>query len=104
MSGCVAQLVEQLTLNQRVTGSIPVAPTNQVLQFSVSLGHLEFTGDIRDLSAQSRHLRALRRELPAQLASESGPRLCSASSVPRCFGQLIGRMVNGWAQFQVVSR
>lgn len=26
-SGCVAQLVEQLTLNQRVTGSIPVAPT-----------------------------------------------------------------------------
>jgi hypothetical protein len=25
--GCVAQLVEQLTLNQRVTGSIPVAPT-----------------------------------------------------------------------------
>ncbi len=27
MSGCVAQLVEQLTLNQRVTGSIPVAPT-----------------------------------------------------------------------------
>ena len=27
--GCVAQLVEQLTLNQRVTGSIPVAPTKQ---------------------------------------------------------------------------
>ena len=26
--GCVAQLVEQLTLNQRVTGSIPVAPTS----------------------------------------------------------------------------
>lgn len=25
--GRVAQLVEQLTLNQRVTGSIPVAPT-----------------------------------------------------------------------------
>src|SRR5262249_8569484 len=25
--GCIAQLVEQLTLNQRVTGSSPVAPT-----------------------------------------------------------------------------
>jgi hypothetical protein len=26
--GCIAQLVEQLTLNQRVTGSSPVTPTN----------------------------------------------------------------------------
>jgi hypothetical protein len=25
--GCIAQLVEQLTLNQRVTGSSPVTPT-----------------------------------------------------------------------------
>ncbi len=25
--GCIAQLVEQLTLNQRVVGSIPTAPT-----------------------------------------------------------------------------
>ena len=28
--GRVAQLVEQLTLNQRVTGSIPVAPTKEI--------------------------------------------------------------------------
>ncbi len=28
--GCVAQLVEQLTLNQRVQGSNPCTPTNQV--------------------------------------------------------------------------
>src|SRR3990167_9457670 len=27
--GCIAQLVEQLTLNQRVTGSSPVTPTNR---------------------------------------------------------------------------
>ena len=26
--GCIAQLVEQLTLNQRVQGSSPCAPTN----------------------------------------------------------------------------
>ena len=26
--GCIAQLVEQLTLNQRVHGSSPCAPTN----------------------------------------------------------------------------
>jgi hypothetical protein len=28
--GCIAQLVEQLTLNQRVVGSIPTAPTNPI--------------------------------------------------------------------------
>ena len=28
--GCIAQLVEQLTLNQRVAGSSPATPTNQV--------------------------------------------------------------------------
>ena len=33
-SGRIAQLVEQLTLNQRVTGSSPVAPTNHYQQLS----------------------------------------------------------------------
>jgi hypothetical protein len=28
--GCIAQLVEQLTLNQRAVGSSPTAPTNQI--------------------------------------------------------------------------
>ena len=28
--GCVAQLVEQLTLNQRVQGSSPCSPTNSM--------------------------------------------------------------------------
>jgi hypothetical protein len=28
--GCIAQLVEQLTLNQRVTGSSPVTPTKLI--------------------------------------------------------------------------
>jgi hypothetical protein len=28
--GCVAQLVEQLTLNQRVQGSNPCTPTNEI--------------------------------------------------------------------------
>ena len=31
--GCLAQMVEQLTLNQRVTGSIPVAPTRYTKGF-----------------------------------------------------------------------
>jgi hypothetical protein len=30
--GCLAQLVEQLTLNQRVDGSIPSVPTTSPLQ------------------------------------------------------------------------
>ena len=28
--GCIAQLVEQLTLNQRVAGSSPATPTNKI--------------------------------------------------------------------------
>ena len=46
MSGCVAQLVEQLTLNQRVTGSIPVAPTklfNSLVGFPLELIALVYT-------------------------------------------------------------
>jgi hypothetical protein len=30
--GCIAQLVEQLTLNQRVEGSSPSTPTNKPLK------------------------------------------------------------------------
>jgi hypothetical protein len=29
-TGCIAQLVEQLTLNQRVAGSSPAAPTKKI--------------------------------------------------------------------------
>src|SRR5262245_11000808 len=29
-NGCIAQLVEQLTLNQRVAGSSPATPTNKI--------------------------------------------------------------------------
>jgi hypothetical protein len=32
LSGRLAQLAEQLTLNQRVTGSIPVSPSTQSLE------------------------------------------------------------------------
>ena len=32
-AGCIAQLVEQLTLNQRVTGSSPVTPTSRFRKF-----------------------------------------------------------------------
>jgi hypothetical protein len=34
--GRIAQLVEQLTLNQRVQGSSPCAPTNEIKDFSPS--------------------------------------------------------------------
>src|SRR5438270_8478831 len=34
--GCLAQVVEQLTLNQRVVGSIPTAPTTQFQWFARS--------------------------------------------------------------------
>ena len=36
--GSLAQLVEQLTFNQLVTGSNPVRPTNNLLSTSSSLG------------------------------------------------------------------
>ncbi len=36
--GCIAQLVEQLTLNQRAVGSNPTAPTNTSLKHLVLLG------------------------------------------------------------------
>jgi hypothetical protein len=40
--GCIAQLVEQLTLNQRVAGSSPATPTNKIN----SLGQLSTFGKI----------------------------------------------------------
>ncbi len=33
--GCIAQLVEQLTLNQRVVGSNPTAPTSYTINYLV---------------------------------------------------------------------
>ena len=39
--GCVAQLVEQLTLNQLVVGSIPTAPTNLFKDLATSYNRLE---------------------------------------------------------------
>jgi hypothetical protein len=36
--GCIAQLVEQLTLNQRVAGSNPATPTNNIKSFRVMHG------------------------------------------------------------------
>jgi hypothetical protein len=40
IGGFVAQLVEQLTLNQRVGGSIPPGPTNRIKDLDTSLGIL----------------------------------------------------------------
>jgi hypothetical protein len=33
--GCIAQLVEQLTLNQRVEGSSPSTPTNEIKTLAI---------------------------------------------------------------------
>jgi hypothetical protein len=38
MVGCIAQLVEQLTLNQRVQGSSPCAPTNHFIKLEDTSG------------------------------------------------------------------
>src|SRR6202008_312462 len=40
--GCIAQLVEQLTLNQRVVGSSPPAPTSKINRLAAK--HREQTG------------------------------------------------------------
>jgi hypothetical protein len=45
LSGRLAQLVEQLTLNQRVTGSSPVAPTNIFYDLVVDLTISKLLGE-----------------------------------------------------------
>src|ERR1700674_470061 len=40
--GCIAQLVEQLTLNQRVAGSSPATPTNEIKELHAIVPNLIF--------------------------------------------------------------
>lgn len=68
-SGCVAQSVEQLTLNQRVTGSIPVAPTklfNSLVETSperTAVAYNQFTDFVQSHSLISMRLNALEHSL-----------------------------------------
>ena len=68
-SGCVAQSVEQLTLNQRVTGSIPVAPTKLFNSLVISplertaVVYIWFTDFVQSCSLISIRLNALKYSL-----------------------------------------
>ena len=68
-SGCVAQSVEQLTLNQRVTGSIPVAPTKLFNSLVISpsertaVVYIWFTDFVQSYSLISIRLNALKYSL-----------------------------------------
>ena len=88
--GCIAQLVEQLTLNQRVEGSSPSTPTNQVTRWrrkpgsgegsSKVTGHCFSTVQYKSANSLVRH-GAFACPCPASLFEEDAPAPSAAISI-----------------------